>query len=96
MLLECKVKTLRNEAVDGTLKSFLRCATEHSFSGGVEDHYVLVAVDSNDGIHGRGDDSFQAFLALAHLRFRALTVGNVSDYGKGAALAVNFNQFRRS
>jgi len=83
MLLECRVKTLRDEAVDGTQKGFLRWTTEHSFSSGVEDHYVLVAVDGNYGIHGRSDDSFQTFLALARFLFCALNVGDVGDKQKG-------------
>jgi len=60
----------------------------------VEDHYVLVAVDGNYGIHGRGDDSFQALLALAQLSLLRSNVGDVGDNRKGTLLAANNQSIR--
>ena len=55
----------------------LRGATEHLFGSGIEQHYPLILVYRDDGIHRRTDDAGKLRLPFAKHSFHQLAFGDI-------------------
>ena len=61
-----------DEAVERLANDFTGRTEKHSLSGAIEQEDALLAVDRDDGVHRRIDDSGQSRLAVVQSRFGLL------------------------
>src|SRR5436853_6562478 len=66
-----RTKAFGDKAIKQLSNGFGGCAAKHFFGGAIEDEYPLLAINSDNGVHCRVNDSGQSCLAVAQLLFSA-------------------------